>query len=139
MRVTIDNKGFTLGDQRFIYDLYFLNDDSKVLAPTMGGTFKNIVLEWAKVLRTITTENSPFFLPYGPDDQWTDCLQAVDRDDKIVFSDVRVVREGWAINFNDLEEFITSAQEVYETRLTFAEYGKDDVITALINADVIDD
>ncbi|MEK7856528.1 MAG: hypothetical protein AAB288_10590 [Acidobacteriota bacterium] len=139
MRVTIDNKGFTLCDHRFIYDLYFLNEDSRVLAPTSGGTFKNIVLKWAEVLRTITTENSPFFLPYGPDDQWTDCLQALVRDDKIGFIDVQVERAGWAIDFNDLEEFITSPQEINETRMTFPEYGKDEVISALINADVIDD
>ena len=65
MRVTIDNKGFTLGDQRFIYDLYFLNDDSKVLGPALGGTFKKILLEWAEVLRTITSENGPFFSRTG--------------------------------------------------------------------------
>ena len=109
------------------------------MAPTSGGTFKNIVLKWAEVLRTITTENSPFFLPYGPDDQWTDCLQALVRDDKIGFIDVQVERAGWAIDFNDLEEFITSPQEINETRMTFPEYGKDEVISALINADVIDD
>ena len=136
MHVIIDNKGFTFGGKRFTFDLYFLKDDSKVLAPTSGQTFKNIIIEWAEVLRTITQENSPFFLPYGPDDEWTDCLSASLRKDKIVFNDVRVGREGWAIDFNDLEEFITSTQEIYETRLEFPAFAKDDVISALMNADV---
>lgn len=138
MLVTIDNKGFTFGGQRFIFDLYFLNHGDKVLAPTSGGTFKNIVLEWVEVLRTVTTENSPFFLPYGPDDEWTDCLQAVVRDEKIVFTDVRVGREGWTISFNDLKEFITFPHEIFEVRTEFPEYGRDEVISALIDAQVID-
>lgn len=139
MRVTIDNKGFSFGDQRFIYDLYFLNEDDKALAPTMGGTFKRIVLEWAEVLQTITAENSPFFLPYGPDDECTECLEAVVLGDKIVFTDVRVAREGWTIDFNDLREFITSPQEIYEERMTFPACDREEVISALTNADVVDD
>ncbi|MEQ1644018.1 MAG: hypothetical protein ABL959_11285 [Pyrinomonadaceae bacterium] len=138
MGVVIDNTGFTFGGKRFVFDLYFLNDNSKVLARTSGETFKNIVCEWAEVLRTITPENSPFFLPYGPDDEWTDCLEASLRNDKIVFNDVRVGREGWTIDFNDLEEFITSQQEVYETRAKLPEVAKDDAISVLMNADVID-
>lgn len=139
MHVVIDNKGVTLEGKRFTFDLYFLNDDSRVLASTSGETFKNIVLEWAEVLRNITPENSPFFLPYGPDDEWTDCLESSLQKDQIVFTDVRVGREGWAIDFNDLEEFITSPQEIYETRMKFPKFGKDDVISSLINAVITED
>ncbi len=138
MNVIIDNKGFIFGGQRFVFDLYFLNDDSKVLGDTSGETFKNIVREWARVLRTIVPETSPFFLPYGPDDQWTDCFEVSLRNDKMFFIDVRVGREGWTIDFNDLEEFITSPQEIYEKRTEFSGYAKDDVISAFMNANVIE-
>ena len=61
------------------------------------------------------------------------------RGDKIVFTDVQVRREGWTIDFNNLKEFITSPQEIEETRTASPEYAKDEVISALINAVVIDD
>ncbi len=65
MDVQIDNKGFILGDHRFVYNLYFLEHGSEFAAPTSAGTFKKILVKWAEALQRISKESSPMFL-HGP-------------------------------------------------------------------------
>lgn len=139
MNIQIDNKTIRFGDQKLFYNLYFVRA-KEFKSPTNGGMFKKIVIKWAKVLSEPGAENSPLFLPFDPDDQWTDCLKATRKGDRIVFKIVRVEESGWAIDFEDLEIFMTSPHKTSrESPNEFAEFDKDEIISALINAEVIDE
>jgi len=140
VKITIDNKGFTFGNQRFIYNLYFIEDDSEFLAPTFGGTFKKIVNKWAEVLQTISKERSVMYLPFDPDDQWTDALKAALVATKIEFNWVRLAVGGWGVFDYDLTGFITSAHKIdEESEEILGEFDKNEIVSALINAKVIDE
>ncbi len=140
MKVTIDNKGICFADRRFIFNLYFLEDDSGFLGdPTPGGTFKKIVNKWAEVLQTICSQDSPIYLPYDPDDQWTDAFKATLVGEMIEFRWVRLAENGWGVFDYDLTGFMTSPHEITdESDQPLGEYDKDAIVSALINAEVID-
>jgi hypothetical protein len=140
MNIRIDNKGFTFGEFRFIYNLYFLEDGNKYDAPTAGLVFKNILSNWARILSNINSENSPMYLPFNPDDQWTDCLKASAANRLIEFKVVRLAVNGWGVFDFNLEDFITSDHNILtESTEVVGLYDKNEVISALINAEVTDE
>lgn len=141
MNVTIDNKAIYIGSHKFIFNLYFLENDSEFLGgPTLGGTFKKIVNRWAEVLRTISSENSPMYLPYDPDDQWTDALKASLLGERIELRRVRLAVGGWGVFDYDLRDFIISEHKIDdESDEPLGEYDKDELVEALTNAELIDD
>lgn len=140
MRVTIDNKGFVFGDERFIFNLYFIEDNSKFLAPTSAETFKNIVIKWTEVLPTITIENSPVFLPYAPDDEWTDAFKVTLVGTVLEFRNVCLAENGWVVFDYDPAGFMISTHEIHEVPDDIVgRYKKDEIVSALLNAEVIDD
>jgi len=140
MIIEIDEKEISFGNQKLVYDLYHLDFPhyEKYRAPTVGGVFKNIVFEWVKALDSPTLDQ-PLFLPYAFDDEWVDCLKALEQCDKVIFKLVRIDENGWAVNFSDLNEFITSPHKIcQESAEIFGEYNKDEILAALLNARVID-
>ncbi len=138
MKIQIDNHGFTVGDHRFIYNLYFIESDSEFLQPSAGATFKKIVIKWAEVLQGISEER-PMFLPFAPDDQWTDCLKACLVSNKIRLTFASLAEGGWGVFDFDLEDFITSSHKIRnESDEVIVECDKDEIIAAMINAEVID-
>ncbi|MGD9564002.1 MAG: hypothetical protein AB7F88_18255 [Pyrinomonadaceae bacterium] len=140
MKITIDSKAINFGDRRFTFNLYFLEDGSEFLAPSSGATFKNIVIRWAEVLRTINSENSPMFLPYDADDQWTDALKATLVAGRIELRWVRLAEGGWGVFDYDLAGFIASAHKVTEeSDELLGEFNKDQIVSALIHAEVIEE
>ena len=85
-------------------------------------------------------DNGELFLPFALDDEWTECLKAVQRDDKVVLRYVRVAVSGYQINVAHLEDFMTSTHAVdKEASDVFGAYDKDDFIRALIDAQIITD
>jgi len=141
MKVTIDNKGITLGEHKFIFNLYFIEDDSEFLGdPTFGGTFKKIVNKWAEVLQTISSDNSPMYLPYDPDGQWTDALKATLIGERIELKWVRLDVTGWGVFDYDLPGFITSPHKIVEESAeSLGGLEKSEMVSALLNAEVIDE
>jgi len=138
MKIQIDNHGFTVGNHRFIYNLYFIESDSEFLQPSAGATFKKILLKYAEVLQDIS-EDSPLYLPFAPDDEWTDCLKARLVGNKIRFTFASIAEGGWGVFDFDLTGFITSTHEIRtEFDEGIAECDKDEIIAAMINAEVID-
>ena len=138
MKIEVDNKGFSIDGHRVIYDLYYF-DSEQYVAPTRAAAFKKILVKWAKVLRESKAGSDPLFLPFAPDDQWTECLRAVQHDNRIVLRYVRVSENGWAIDVNRLEDFMTAEHAVEkEDPEELGNYDKDEFLAALIDAQVID-
>lgn len=139
MKIIIDNKGFEIEGQRLTYDLYYF-DREQYQAPTPAATFKKIMIKWANVLREWNVKTATLFLPFALDDEWTECLKAVRHSDRVVLRYVRVAVNGWSIDVDHLEDFMTSEHVVEkEAGEVFGEYDKDDFISALINAQIIND
>ncbi len=139
MKIVVDDKGFDIDGHRLIYDLYHFESE-QYDAVTLAATFKKILITWANVLRESNIENGELFLPYALDDEWTECLKAVQQDDRIVLRYTRVAENGWAINVSHLEEFMTSTHVVdKEANEVFGDYDKDEFIAALIDAQIIID
>ena len=142
MKIQIDNKNkLIFGDQTLPYDLYFLNSiqSKKYEAATLGGVLKNMILVWAKVLKSLSENHRPLFLPFSYDDDWVDCLEATRHEDKLSVRRVRVLEPGWAFDFGHLEEFISSPHEIEEgSPEIFGEYDRNEIIDALLNAEVVD-
>lgn len=142
MKIQIDNKNkLIFGDRTLPYDLYFLNSiqSRKYEAATLGGIMKNIILVWVKVLESKSENYGSLFLPFAYDDDWVECLEATQHDDKLAFRRVRVLEPGWAFDFGHMEEFISSPHEIEEgSPEVFGEYDKNEIIHALLNAEIID-
>jgi hypothetical protein len=138
VRIVIDNKGFTFDECRFIYDLYYVKGE-EYDAPTLAGVFKNVLVKWANALQNTRDQSDPLYLPFAPDDQWVDCLMATPSGDRLELKAVKVAQSGYSMNFSDLESFITSPQQVIESHKTIGEFDKDQFISTLINADVVDE
>lgn len=138
MVITVDNRGFAIDGRRLIFDLYYF-DSEQYEAPTLAATFKMILTKWAEVLRTRNAGEGPLFLPFAPQDQWTECLMAVQRGDRVIIRDVRVAVSGYQIDVDNLEDFMSSAHVVKkEHPEEFGDYEKNEFISALIDAQVVD-
>ena len=137
MRIVIDNKGFTFDGNRFTYDLYYVEGE-EYDAPTLGGVFKNVLSKWASALGTIGENRGPMYLPFAPDDQWVDCLLATPKGNRLVMNVARIAESGYSMDFSDLESFIRSPHQIDQSQDSFGEFDKGEFISALLNAEVID-
>jgi hypothetical protein len=139
MKIVVENKGFDIDGQRLIYNLYYFDGD-EYDAPTLGATFKKILIKWSNMLQDLNTDHGPLFLPFAPDDEWIECLKAIQHGDRIVLRYVEVAENGWAIDTGRLEEFMTSPHVLdNEASDVFGDYDKEEFISALIDAHVSDE
>lgn len=137
MRIRVDNKSFTFADHRFIFDLYYFDDDEWE-APTSADTFKKMLLKWADSLEGINESKTPLFLPFSPEDESIECLRATYwGNDKLTFSWVKLAENGYDVDLIDIQAFSTQAYTLYRESPEFGECYKHEVISALINAEVI--
>jgi hypothetical protein len=137
MEIKIDNKAFSFGRNRFTYNLYYF-DSEKYGAPTLGGVFKKVLIEWAHALENISGQNVSFFLPYAPDDQETECLKLSPLHERFVVERVTVKESGFNINIDNLEEFITAPHEIYaESAEVLGEFDRRELVSALRNAQIV--
>lgn len=138
VKIQVDNNSFTFCDHRFIFDLYYF-DDNEWQAPTSADTFKKMLLKWAEALQDINEAKTPLFLPFAPDDEGIQCLRATYwGNDQLTFSWVELAENGYAVNLIDVQTFSTQAYTVSRESPEFGECRKHEVISALINAEVID-
>lgn len=137
MNIRVDNKGFTFCDHRFIYNLYYFEGDEWD-APSNAETFKRMLLKWAAMLQKHDSVDGPLFLPFAPDDEEIESLKVTFWEHDIVtFSWVELCENGWAVNFSDVESFNSDSHQVARQSPEFGEVYKDELITALINAEVV--
>lgn len=136
MKISVDNRGFTFGDHRFIFDLYYFEDD-EWRAPTLADTFKKMLLKWADALKEIGEAKTPLFLPFAPGDESIECLRATYwENDKLTFSWVELAENGYAVDLVDVKTFSTRAYTLDRESPEFGECYKYEVISALTNAEV---
>lgn len=139
MNIQINNKSIKLGSQSLIYDSYYF-DSEEYKSLTNGAVLKEILAQWARALIALANENRTLFLPFNLEDEWIECFKATQNGGKIIFKHVWVNENGWTLNVSDLSSFITLPHETFkESPEVFAEYNKEEIISALINARVIDD
>lgn len=137
--LVVDKRGFTIEGHRFLYNLYFLEDCSEFAAPTSATTFKKILNKWAESLTEMDEGSEPLYLPFAPDDQWTDCLRAALVGEEISLNFVRVADNGWGVFDFDLKGFNNSPHVVKIESPIFGKDRKGELISALLNAAAIDD
>ena len=137
MKIQVDDKGFTFGDHRFFFDLYYFDND-EWQAPTSADTFNMMLLKWAGVLEGFNDPTSPVFLPFAPYDESIECLRATYwENDKLTFSWVEIGAAGWDVDLTDIQAFSTKAYTLYRESPEFGECYKNEVISALISAEII--
>ncbi|GEM_PF-5570981 len=141
MDIEIDDKGISFGkNHRLMFDLYHLDPSRHIQFndPTVGGIFKKIVLEWAKVLESRLDIDQTLFFPFAFEDEWIEALKVAETDTECILTQVVINENGWAIDFDLLCEFITSTHEIrHESPEPFIRTSKQEIISALRNAKVI--
>ncbi len=136
MRITIDNKGFEIEGKRLVYDLYYFESD-QYDGPTLAHSFAKVLVRWAEVLQRESVASS-VLLPFALDDQWTECLKAVQIGRRIILKHVVAAVSGYQIDVDDLEDFMTSPQGLKsESSEIFGDYDKEEFIAALLNPKLI--
>ena len=141
MIIEIDNVGFSFGNRRLKYDLYYYNDFDRFNAPTPAEKFKKILLIWAEVLKASDSSMVSTYLPYAPKDQGTYCLKATQTGDcRVVVEMAEVRADGWAMKLDEVEIYMTAPMESYkQENEAIGEFDKSELIDALENAHVLVD
>lgn len=135
--ITVDNKGFCLDGRRLLYNLYYF-DSEMYEAPTPAETFRKILVRWGILFREQNLCDGTIYLPYAPDDQWTDCLEVDTSGECVSVKTVRVDVSGYQIDIEKIENFVTSTPVIVGyISPAFGVYDKEDFISALINAQVV--
>lgn len=136
LKITIDNKGFEIEGKRLVYDLYYFESD-QYDGPTLAHSFAKVLVRWAEVLQRESVA-SGVLLPFALDDQWTECLKAVQIGRRIILKYVVVAVSGYDIDVDRIEDFMTSPQDLKsESSEIFGDYDKEEFIAALLNPKLI--
>jgi hypothetical protein len=131
-----NNMRFTIDGKELPYSLYYF-DSEDYNAPSSSESFKKILGKCTNALQKISSVNSPMFLPFAPEDEEVECLKATVDGDKIVLTIVEVNENGYAVDWTEIEVFITSPQEIRnESAEVFGVYNRDDIVSGLMNARV---
>jgi len=135
-----DHMRFHFGNQILPYSLYFMDLDPQS-SSSNAGTFKKCILrEWASAVKECSSDFGALFLPFLPDDQWTECFKATYEGDNVVLRLVRTHTAGYQIDFGDLRGFITSNHALLdESPEIIGAYVKAEFISALLEAEIVDD
>lgn len=139
MKIRVDNKGFSFGDHRFTYYLYYF-EGKEWDAATSADSFKKVLLKWADILEKYTVDRQTVFLPFAPDDHGIECLRTSCWFDKdISFSWVDVQEAGYSVDFSKMDEFCIASHVLQRESPEFGWCKDSEFIFALRNAEIIDD
>jgi hypothetical protein len=136
MHIEIDDRHLKFDDQCLTYSSYYF-DKEEYEHLTNGEVLKKIFVQWAEALARLDNEDGMLFLPFNLDDEWVDCFKVICRNGKLLFKNVRVDENGWALDVRDLNSFMTSSHKVLkESNQTYGEHDKEEVIKAVSEAKV---
>ncbi|HZS03849.1 MAG TPA: hypothetical protein VFD58_03170 [Blastocatellia bacterium] len=138
MKTSIKRKSIQIGENSVeFYHYYFAiwNDDIGY-----RECLKNVVRQFAEVLKGLGTEYQAAYLPYIPDDQGSWCLKATLVDDKVIMKKVEIGFDGWAMSFDNVKELSETDQEILnEKEGIWGVYDQGELIESLGKAEIVDD
>lgn len=138
MKTLIRNKTIEIGENILEYYPYYFQvwvwDEDKDYRLVV----KDVLKQFAELLRELGSTYSFLYLPYIPDDQGSWCLKATMQNEKVVFNPIEIKFDGYAMDFDNMKELMTSEHEFYEEKTeAFGVYERDQLIGSLLNAEVI--
>lgn len=151
MKVKIKDKQIKIGENSLEYYPYYFaiwkDRDDFDHRPTV----KNVLSQWATALTALCSGlHSVVYLPYYLDDQTCKYLEAKIEGEDIIFSDLLVGADGYAMNLDDLSKQMYSKPDILKTwagnfgekhknnPYFFGRYNAKEVIQALKDAELSD-
>lgn len=136
MEISITNTSIRFGDQVLEYETYYLDNESYANLSN-AAIIKKIIAQWVTAIKELNGTIREVYLPYSFDDEWVECFRVTSTDGKLIFRQVWVRENGWAVDISDLREFIRSTHDIRKMfPNAFGTYDKDEIIKALLNAEV---
>lgn len=138
MKTVIGSKTIKIGENVLEYYPYYF--DVWVWRADKGFRLvvKNVLAQFAELLKELGQPYPFLYLPYIPDDQGSWCLKATLQGNKVVLTAVEIKKDGYTMNFDDMKELMTSEHEVYEEKKeAFGVYDRNALIESLLNAEII--
>lgn len=136
MKICVDDTSIRFGDQALSYETYYLDNDTYANLSN-AVIVKNILSQWAIALSELHDEDRELYLPYSFDDEWVECFKVTKQGKRLIFEQVWVKENGWALDISDLKNFINSSHGIRKKfPAVFGTYDKDDIISSLLNAEV---
>lgn len=140
MKTLIGNKTIKIGENVLEYYSYYFDVWVWHTDKDFRLVVKSVVAQFAALLKELGQTYSALYLPYIPDDQGSWCLKATFQAGKIVLTAAEIKADGYAMNFDDMKELMTSEPEVYEEKKeAFGVYDRNALIESLLNAEIINE
>lgn len=138
MKTFIGNKTIQIGERALEYYPYYFDVWVWNTETDFHIVVKNTLTQFAELLKELGSAYSFLYLPYIPDDQGSWCLKAILQNDSVVLTAVEIKVDGYAMDFDNMQELMTSEQEVLEEKKkVFGVYERDELIESLLNAEII--
>lgn len=140
MRVQIKDEQIIIGEEVLpFYGYYFAIEADRKDQPWLM-VVKDVLSQWAAAIATLE-DNQVAYLPYSLEDEWVECIETKRRGENIIFRCVDVAGNGYSLVLDDLKEFMLSRQKLDNFRdhpEMFGEYNRQEIISALKNAEIAD-
>ena len=136
MKVLIEDEQILIGLEHLEYYPYYFcswaeEDDHRLVV-------KNVLSQWASALAKLNGELVAVFLPYYLDDESCRVLKAVLKGEDIVFTNLVIWENAYALDLDNLEEFMVTEPHIIESSpREFGRYNRQEIISALNNAEVV--
>jgi hypothetical protein len=138
MKVLIENERIVIGvDALEYYPYYFC-----VWAEEGNHRLvvKNVLSQWALALARLNGEVQAVYLPYYLDDQVCKVLKATLEGEVVVFINLDIWENAYALDLDHLDEFMVTEPKIMKANLQeFGHYKREEVISALNHAEVVGD
>ncbi len=151
MKVQIENEQLKIGENSLEYYPYYFSIWKDKDEFDHRPTVKNVLTQWATALTALCSGLYPaVYLPYYLDDQSCQYLKAELEGEDIVFSDLLVRDDGYAMDLDDLSDRMYSEPDIVKSWIDryrkehnsepkfFGRYNAKEIIQALKDAELSD-
>lgn len=140
MKTLIGNKTIQIGENILEYYSYYFDAWVWNTEKDFRLVVKDTLTQFANLLKELGSTYSFLYVPYIPDDQGSWCLKATLQDNKVVLTAIEIKEDGYAMDFDDMKELMTSEQEILEEKKeAFGVYDRNELIESLLDAEIFNE
>ena len=134
MRVIIGDKYISFDDNTLSYYPYYFGIYDYEADHRLA--VKSVLKQWASAIASLREPEQEAYLPYSLDDESCQALRARVFEGGVILTDVVVDENGYALNLDDLSDFMHSKPNVIEAEEVFGIYPVEEFVRGLENAEV---
>lgn len=136
MDINITNSSIRFGERVLEYETYYLDNESYANLSN-AVIIKKIIEQWVEAINELNGTIRELYLPYSFDDEWVECFRVTSNGGRLIFQQLWVRENGWAVDISDLREFIRSPHGIRKMFPgVFGIYDKDEIVSSLSNAQI---